>query len=132
MKISKSNLRKIIQEEKERLAHMQGARNFGSNAVRQEQLNEQADVPKVEVIDDGGTLVISPDVATEIEAVIAEAFGVIDDLILAIEQGGYPQSTRQTVIDPRLEQLKEQLEVAVDGLYEAQMQANHIMAGTGS
>ena len=94
-------------------------------------INEQAEIPAVEVTDEGGTLIISPDTATEVEAVIAQAFDVIDDLTLAFESGGYPRSSRQVAIDPRLEQLKEQLEVAVEGLYQAQMAANHIMAGTG-
>ena len=112
MKITKRQLRRIVIQERTRL------------------LKEQAGVV-VDVIDEGGTLIISPDDATEVEAVIAQAFDVIDDLILAIEEGGYPRSSRQVVIDPRLERLKEQLEVAVDGLYEAQMQANHIIANTG-
>ncbi len=132
MKISKRQLRQIIKEEKQKLSLPRAGQDFGSNAARQETLNEQAEIPTVEVTDEGGTLIISPEAATEVEAVIAQAFGVIDDLILAIEEGGYPRSTRQTVIDPRLEGLKDQLEIAVDGLYEAQMQANHIMAGTGS
>jgi hypothetical protein len=111
MKVSKNQLRQIIREEK--------------------LLQEQAEIPTVEVTDEGGTLVISPDTASEVEAVIAQAFDVLDDLVLAIEEGGYPRSSRQVAIDPRLEQLKEQLEVAVEGLYNAQMQANHIIAGTG-
>jgi len=113
MKISRKQLRQIIKEEKFSV------------------LQEQSEIPTVEVVDEGGTLIVSPETATEIEAVIAQAFGVIDDLILAIEGGGYPRSTRQTVIDPRLEGLKDQLEIAVEGLYQAQMQANHIMANTG-
>ncbi len=131
MKISKRQLRQIIKEEKQKLSLPRAGQDFGSNAARQETLNEQAEIPTVEVTDEGGTLIISPEAATEVEAVIAQAFGVIDDLILAIEEGGYPRSTRQTVIDPRLEGLKDQLEIAVDGLYEAQMHANHIMANTG-
>ena len=111
MKISKKYLRQIIQETKT--------------------LKEQAEIPTIEVIDEGGSLTISSDTATEIEAMIAQAFDVLDELVLAIESGGYPRSSRQVVIDPRLEQLKEQLEVAVEGLYEAQMAANHIIAGTG-
>jgi hypothetical protein len=113
MKVTKRQLRRIIREEKTKL------------------LKEQAEIPTVEVIDEGGTLIISPDTATEVEAVIAQAFDVLDDLVLAIESGGYPRSSRQVVIDPRLVNLKEQLEVAVEGLYGAQMQANHIIAGTG-
>ena len=113
MKVTKSQLVKIIQEEKARL------------------LKEQAQIPAVEVVDEGGTLIISPETATEVEEVIAQAFGVIDDLILAIEGGGYPRSSRGAVIDPRLEKMKDALEVAVDGLYDAQMQANHIIANTG-
>jgi len=131
VKISKRQLRQIIKEEKQKLSLPRAGQDFGSNAARQETLNEQAEIPTVEVTDEGGTLIISPEAATEVEAVIAQAFGVIDDLILAIEEGGYPRSTRQTVIDPRLEGLKDQLEIAVDGLYEAQMHANHIMANTG-
>ena len=100
--------------------------------IKEELLQEQSEIPTVEVADDGsGVLIISPEAATEVEAVIAQAFDVIDDLILAIESGGYPVSSRQVAIDPRLEGLKEQLEIAVDGLYEAQMQANHIIANTG-
>lgn len=132
MKVTKRQLQKIIKEEKQKLSLSRGVQNFGSNAARQEALNEQAQIPEVEVAEDGGTLSISPEVATEVEAVIAQAFDVIDDLILAIEQGGYPQSTRQVAIDPRLETLKDSLEDAVDGLYNAQMQANHIISGTGS
>ena len=135
MKISKSQLKKIIQEERAKLSAGSQIRDFGSNAARQQQMNEQAagaKIPEVEVQDQGGTLSIAPETATEVEAVIAQAFDVIDDLILSIEQGGYPRSTRQTAIDPRLEELKDQLEIAVEGLYNAQMQANHIMAGTGS
>ena len=113
MRVSRYQLRQIIREEKTKL------------------LKEQAEIPVVEVIDEGGTLIISPDTATEVEAVIAQAFDILDDLVLAIESGGYPRSSRQVVIDPRLEQLKEQLEVAVEGLYEAQMAANHIMSNTG-
>ena len=85
----------------------------------------------MEVVDEGGTLIISSDTAAVIADVIDQAFDVLDGLVAAIEEGGYPRSSRQVVIDPRLEQLKEQLEVAVEGLYEAQMQANHITAGTG-
>ena len=47
MKISKKYLRQIIQEAKV--------------------LNEQAEIPTVEVIDEGGTLTISSDTATEVE-----------------------------------------------------------------
>ena len=111
MRVSRYQLRQIIREEK--------------------LLQEQADIPTVEVIDEGGTFIIGPDTAEEVEAVIAQAFDVVDELTLAIETGGYPRSTRQVVIDPRLQQLKDQLEVAVEGLYQAQMAANHIMAGTG-
>ena len=131
MKISKNQLRNIIKEEKAKLSLPRAGQNFGSNTTRQEALNEQADIPKVEVTDEGGTLIISTQAATEVEAVIAQAFDVIDDLILAIEEGGYPRSTRQTVIDPRLEGLKDQLEIAIEGLYQAQMAANHIIANTG-
>jgi len=113
MRISKRQLRRIIREEKTRL------------------VKEQADIPTIEVVDEGGTLIISPDAATEIEVIISQAFEGISDLIEAIEAGGYPRSSRRVAIDPRLEGLKEQLEVAVDGLYEAQMQANHIIANTG-
>ena len=113
MRVTKNRLREIIREEKTRL------------------LKEQADIPSVEVVDEGGTLIISPDVATEVETIISQAFEGVSELIEAIEDGGYPQSTRRTVIDPRLEQLKDQLEVAVEGLYQAQMAANHIIAGTG-
>jgi len=131
MKITKRQLKRIIKEEKRKLSSSRTGQDFGSNAAKQDTLNEQAQIPEVEVSDEGGTLTISPDAATEIEAVIAQAFGVIDDLVMAIEEGGYPRSTRQTSIDPRLEELKDQLEIAVEGLYQAQMQANHIMANTG-
>ena len=113
MKISKQQLRKIVKEEKQRL------------------LKEQSQIPTVEIVDEGGTLIVSPETATEIEDVIAQAFDVIDDLILAIEEGGYPRSSRGVVIDPRLEKMKDALEIAVDGIYDAQMQANHIIANTG-
>ena len=134
MKITRRQLRRIIKEEKQKLSLPRAGQDFGSNGARQEALNEQAhldNIPEVEVVDEGGTLIISPETAGEVEAVIAQAFDVIDELVLAIESGGYPQSTRQTVIDPRLEGLKDQLEIAVEGLYQAQMQANHIMANTG-
>lgn len=131
MKVTKRQLKQIIREEKQKLSLPRAGQDFGSNTARQEALNEQSEIPEVEVTDEGGTLIISAEDAAEVEAVIAQAFGVIDDLILAIEGGGYPRSTRQTVIDPRLEGLKDQLEIAVEGLYQAQMQANHIMAGTG-
>ena len=131
MKVSKRQLKQIIKEEKKKLSLPHEGQDFGSNAVRQDTLNEQAEIPEVEVTDEGGTLIISSETASEVEAVIAQAFGVIDDLVLAIETGGYPVSSRQVVIDPRLEELKDQLEVAVEGLYQAQMQANHIMANTG-
>ena len=111
MKISRARLRRIIRETKV--------------------LNEQAELPTVEVTDEGGTLTISSDSATEVETVIGQAFDILDGLVLAIEEGGYPRSSRQVAIDPRLVNLKEQLEVAVEGLYEAQMAANHIIAGTG-
>jgi len=113
MKVSKNHLRRIIREEKALL------------------LKEQAEIPAVEVVDEGGTLTISPDTATAVEAVIAQAFDVLDNLVLAIEEGGYSRSSRQVAIDPRLEGLKEQLEVAVEGLYEAQMQANDLIANSG-
>lgn len=113
MKVSKRQLRRIIKEEKTKL------------------LNEQAQIPEVEVAEDGGTLTISPDVATEIEVIISQAFEGISALIEAIEAGGYPRSTRGVALDPRLEGMKDQLEIAVDGLYEAQMQANHLIANTG-
>lgn len=132
MKVSKKQLRQIIQEEKQKLSLPRAGQDFGSNAGRQEALNEQADIPQVEVKDEGGTLIMSPDDASAVEAVIAQAFDVLDELALAIDSGGYPKSTRQTVVDPRLEEMKTKLEAAVDALYDAQMQANHIMAGTGS
>lgn len=131
MKVTKRQLKQIIKEEKQKLSLPRAGQDFGSNAGRQEALNEQAEIPEVEVVDEGGTLIISAEAAAEVEAVIAQAFDVIDELVLAIETGGYPLSTRQTVIDPRLEGLKDQLEIAVEGLYQAQMQANHIMANTG-
>lgn len=131
MKVTNRQLKQIIREEKEKLSLPRAGQDFGSNAVRQEALNEQADIPKVEVKDEGGTLTMSSDDASAIEAVIAQAFGVLDDLALAIDSGGYPKSTRQTVVDPRLEEMKTKLEAAVDALYDAQMQANHIIAGTG-
>ena len=132
MKISKDRLKNIIREEKQKLSLPRGGQEFGSNAARQEALNEQADIPQVEVKDEGGTLTMTPDDASAVEGVIAQAFDVLDELALAIDSGGYPKSTRQTVIDPRLQELKTKLEEAVDALYDAQMQANHIMAGTGS
>ena len=134
MKISKDRLKNIIREEKQKLSLPRAGQDFGSNAARQEALNEQAqaDIPQVEVKDEGGTLTMSPEDAGAIEAVIAQAFGVLDDLALAIDSGGYPKSTRQTVIDPRLQEMKTKLEDAVDALYDAQMQANHLIAGTGS
>ena len=134
MKVTKRQLKQIIREEKQKLSLPRAGQDFGSNTGRQEALNEQAhldNIPEVEVVDEGGTLIISAEAAAEVEAVIAQAFDVIDELVLAIETGGYPRSTRQTVIDPRLEGLKDQLEIAVEGLYQAQMQANHIMANTG-
>ena len=134
MKVTKKQLQQIIKEEKRKISLPRPGQDFGSNAARQEELNEQAyldNIPEVEVVDEGGTLIISAEAASEVEAVIAQAFDVIDELILSIEKGGYPRSTRQTVIDPRLVELKDQLEVAVDGLYNAQMQANHIISNTG-
>ena len=135
MKITQRQLKQIIREEKQKLSLPRAGQDFGSNAARQEALNEQTamdQIPKVEIVDEGGTLTMSADDATAVEAVIAQAFDVVDELTLSIESGGYPQSTRQTVIDPRLEQLKNSLEEAVEGLYNAQMQANHLIAGTGS
>ncbi len=82
MKITRQQLKQIIREES--LKNKQ-QKDFGSNAARQEALNEQAEIPEVEVTDEGGTLIISAEDAAEVEAVIAQAFGVIDDLILAIE-----------------------------------------------
>ena len=131
MKVTKRQLKQIIREEKQKLSLPRAGRDFGSNAGRQEALNEQAEIPEVEVVDEGGTLIISSDAATEIEIIISQALEGVSDLIEAIEDGGYPRSTRQTVIDPRLEGLPDQLEIAVEGLYQAQMQANHIMANTG-
>ena len=131
MKVTKRQLKQIIREEKQKLSLPRAGQDFGSNTGRQEALNEQAEIPEVEVVDEGGTLIISPDAATEIEIIISQALEGVSDLIEAIEDGGYPRSTRQTVIDPRLEDLKDQLEIAVEGLYQAQMQANHIMANTG-
>ena len=131
MKVTKRQLKQIIREEKQKLSLPRAGQDFGSNAGRQEALNEQAEIPEVEVVDEGGTLIISSDAATEIEIIISQALEGVSDLIEAIEDGGYPRSTRQTVIDPRLEGFKDQLEIAVEGLYQAQMQANHIMANTG-
>ena len=131
MKVTKRQLKQIIREEKQKLSLPRAGQDFGSNAGRQEALNEQAEIPEVEVVDEGGTLIISSDAATEIEIIISQALEGVSDLIEAIEDGGYPRSTRQTVIDPRLEGLPDQLEIAVEGLYQAQMQANHIMANTG-
>ena len=110
MKITKRQLRRIIKEEKQVLPEP---------------------TKPVEVVEEGGVLTISMESATEVEVIIAHTFGVIDDLILAIEDGGYPRNSRQVVIDPRLEKMKNELETAVDSLYNAQMQVNHLMSGTG-
>ena len=47
MKISKSQLKKIIQEERAKLSAGSQIRDFGSNAARLQQMNEQAGGAKI-------------------------------------------------------------------------------------
>ena len=99
--------------------------------VIREQLNE-AYIPielDIEVItDETGVTTIDSRSAEEIAFKIADAYDIINDLTILLDTS-IPRPPR---LDPRVQGLIDQLGIAEDAIYDAQMYATHVADGTGS
>ena len=111
--------------------NMDSVADYLGYQLHKEEMNE-AYIPielDIQVITDrDGITSIDPKSAEEILFKINDAFDIVSDLTVLLE-ASVPRSTR---LDPRVQQLMDQLEDAEESIFGSQTAASHISDGTGS